>query len=94
MTDRTRSSASPTPPVSLADLWARAEKLLVPSGSTAASRQQARQAFYAGVTAVVGRISEAAAAGDAKEVRRILDSIQREIGADAAERSSNRTIWK
>jgi hypothetical protein len=44
--------------------------------------------------AVIGQLSEAVASGDAKEIRRILDRIGREINTDAAERSTHRTIWK
>jgi len=57
-------------------------------------RQQARQAFYAGVTAVLGQLAEAVASGDVKEVRRIVERIGREIHTDAAARSTHRTIWK
>ena len=83
-----------TPTVPLGDLWSGAEKLIVTPGATAAVRQQARQAFYAGVMAVMGQLSEAVASGDVKEVRRILERISREIHTDAAARSTHRTIWK
>jgi hypothetical protein len=83
-----------TPTVSLGDLWSGAEKLIVSPGAAPAVRQQARQAFYAGVMAVMGQLSEALAAGDVKEARRIIERIGREIHTDAAARSTHRTIWK
>jgi hypothetical protein len=93
--DRSRSaSARGAPAVPLAELWAGVEKLIVPAGSSPATRQQARQAFYAGIMAVIGQLSEALESGDAKETRKILDRIGREINTDAAERATHRTIWK
>jgi hypothetical protein len=92
--DRSKSAGRAGPVVSLADLWAGAQKLIVPPGAAPAMTQQARQAFYAGIMAVIGQLSEAVAAGDAKEIRRVLDRIGREINTDAAERSTHRTIWK